>query len=163
LPKKKLILDTTVCIDLFNGGLLESSLQLPYDLVLPDVIVEELINPPGGELVKIGYSVLPLRDEGVEQVLALRERHRKPSTNDLFAIVLAKLNSCPLVTGDESLRRAAKDEGLQVHGLLWVLDRLVDHHILSSLEAAASLEIILEKGSWLPKKECEARFKKWRG
>jgi predicted nucleic acid-binding protein len=163
LPKKILVLDTTVCIDLFNGGLLEKALQLPYDLVLPDVIIEELINPPGEELVKIGYSVLPLGKEGVEQVLALRERYRKPSTNDLFALVLAKLNSCPLVTGDDSLRRAAKDEGLQVYGSLWVLDRLIDHHILSSLEAAVSLEKILEKGSWLPRKECEARLKRWRG
>ncbi|MGA2954124.1 MAG: PIN domain-containing protein [Thermodesulfobacteriota bacterium] len=163
MPKKILVLDTTVCIDLFNGGLLEKALQLPYDLVLPDVIIEELINPPGEELVKIGYSVLPLGKEGVEQVLALRARYRKPSTNDLFALVLAKLNSCPLVTGDDSLRRAAKDEGLQVYGSLWVLDRLIDHHILSSLEAAVSLEKILEKGGWLPRKECEARLKRWRG
>jgi hypothetical protein len=44
-----------------------------------------------------------------------------------------------------------------------VLDRLVDYRILSSLEAVASLEIILERGSWLPEKECGARFKKWRG
>jgi len=163
LPKEKLVLDTTICIDLFNGGLIEKALQLPYDLVLPDVIVEELIHPPGGHLVKSGYSVLSLDEEGVQQVLLLRERYRKPSTNDLFALVLAKLKSYPLVTGDDSLRRAAKEEGLQVHGLLWVLDRLVDFHILSFVDAAASLEIILEEGSWLPRKECEARLKRWRG
>jgi predicted nucleic acid-binding protein len=162
LPEKRLVLDTTICIDLFNGGLLEKALELPDELVLPDVIVEELILPPGEDLVKIGYSLSPLAKEGIEEVFALRERYRKPSTNDLFALVLARLNSCPLVTGDESLRRAAQDEGMQVHGLLWLMDRLVDYHILSFLEAAVSLEIILEKGSWLPKKECESRLKRWK-
>ena len=47
--------------------------------------------------------------------------------------------------------------------LLWVLDRLVDLHILTFLDAAASLEIILKKGSWLPRKECEARLRRWGG
>ena len=162
LNKKKLILDTTICIDLFNGQLLEKVIKLPNELVLPDVIIEELIKPPGKNLIEIGYMVLSLDEEGIQQIILLRERYPKPSTNDLFALLLAKLNACSLVTGDDSLRKAAKKEGVLVHGLLWVLDRLIDHTILKPLEATEALERILAEGSWLPKKECDARIKSWR-
>jgi hypothetical protein len=47
LPKKKIVLDTTICIDLFHGHLLKKTTELPFELLLADVILEELINPPG--------------------------------------------------------------------------------------------------------------------
>jgi len=65
LNKKKLILDTTICIDLSNGQLLEKVIKLPNELVLPDVIIEELIKPPGKNLIEIGYMVLSLDEEGI--------------------------------------------------------------------------------------------------
>jgi hypothetical protein len=34
---------------------------------------------------------------------------------------------------------------------------------LTAKEAAGALKEILAQGSWLPKKECEARLKKWSG
>jgi len=162
LPKKKLILDTTICIDLFNGQLLGKATRLPYELVLPDVIVHELISPPGELFIQSGFSTLQVREDFIEQIIVLRKHYSKPSTNDLFALLLAKINSCPLITGDDALRKAANAEGVRVYGLLWFLDRLIDQKILPKNEAADALEKVLAQGSWLPKKECEARFKKWR-
>jgi len=162
LPKKKLILDTTVCIDFFKGQLLEKVTRLPYELVLPDVIVAELIDPPGELFIRSGFSILHLDENAIEEITVLRERYPKPSTNDLFALLLAKINSCELITGDDALRKAAKDKGVLVHGLLWILDRLIDYRILTPIEAAEALERILAEGSWLPKNECEARLKRWK-
>jgi hypothetical protein len=66
-----------------------------------------------------------------------------------------------LLTGDDALRKAAIEEGVPVNGFLWLIDRLVEHVILTGKEAAGALKAILAQGSWLPKKECEARLKKW--
>jgi len=162
LPKKKIILDTTICIDLFHGQLLEKVKRLPYELALPDVIVHELITPPGEVFIQAGFSVLQLSEEVIEQVIVLREHYPKPSTNDLFALLLAKINSCELITGDDALRNAASKEGVPVHGLLWLFDRLIEQRILTTNEAADALKKILAQGSWLPKKECEARLKRWK-
>jgi hypothetical protein len=52
----------------------------------------------------------------------------------LFALLLAKINSCALITGDDALRKAAKEEGVPVHGLLWILDRLVEYINQSIIE-----------------------------
>jgi predicted nucleic acid-binding protein len=162
LPKKKLILDTTVCIDLFKGQLLEKVTRLPYELVLPDVLVAELIDPPGELFIQSGFSTSPLDENAIEEITVLRERYSKPSTNDLFALLLAKINSCALITGDDALRKAAKDEGVLVHGLLWILDRLIGYRILPPIEVADALEKILAEGGLLPKNECEARLKRWK-
>lgn len=135
---------------------------MPYELVLPDVIVAELINPQGEYLIKIGYKKLQIDGENIGQIIGLREQYPKASTNDLFAFLLAKINSCALLTGDNDLRKAAKEEGVAVHGLLWVLDKLIDHGILKPVEAAEALKRILAEGSWLPKKECKVRLKNWR-
>lgn len=162
MQQKRLILDTTTCIDLFNGNLLKKVTKLPYELVLPDVIVAELINPPGKHLLQVGYKISHIPEHAMAEIISLRERYSKPSTNDLFAFLLAKLNSCELITGDDALRKIAKDEGVAVHGILWILDRLIDHTIVSPREAADALEKILAGGSWLPRKECEIRLKWWR-
>jgi predicted nucleic acid-binding protein len=156
------VLDTTICIDIFNGQLLEKVTKLPYELLLPDVIVEELIDPPGNDLIQMGYEALQINEEAIKKITLLREQYLKPSTNDLFALLLAKLNSCALVTGDDALRRAAKEEGVPVYGLLWILDNLIGSNIIEPHEAADALEKILAEGSWLPRKECEARLKKWK-
>jgi predicted nucleic acid-binding protein len=162
LPKNKLVFDTTVCIDLFNGRLLERINRLPYELALPDVIAAELIHPPGHLFIQAGFSTLQLDEDAIGQIIALRDRFPKPSTNDLFALLLAKINSCALITGDDALRKAAKEEGIPAHGLLWILDRFIDYKTLTPIEAADALEKIIAEGSWLPKKECEYRLKRWK-
>jgi predicted nucleic acid-binding protein len=116
--RKKLVIDTTICIDLFHGQLLEKVTRLPYELVLPDVIVAELIRPPGEGLAQKGFSVLHLAEEAIDQLVALRDRYPKPSTNDLFALLTARIHFSSLVTGDQDLRNAAKAEGVEAHGLL---------------------------------------------
>jgi len=157
----KLILDTSVCIDLYRGGLLETVLKLPYALILPDVIIAELIEPPGESLLPLGFRKESLAGDDIQDIIELRNRYPKPSTNDLFALFLARRNSCPIITGDAALRDAARQEGISVNGLLWLLDDLIKHGILTARQAAVALERVLEEGSWLPRKEYEIRLKKW--
>ena len=162
MQKKKLVLDTTICIDLFNGQLLKKVTSLPYELVLPAVIVEELIEPPGENLIHIGYKRLQLDEEAIDQIIDLRERYSRPSTNELFALLLSKINSCEMLTGDNDLRKAAKEEGVTVHGIFWILDNLIEYNVLTPEEAADALERIKAESSWLPRREYEAHLKRWR-
>ena len=159
---KKIILDTSICIDLYNGKLCEAVLQLPYEFVLPDVIVAELKKPPGVLLLKLGFTEEGISGEEIKNIFVLRNKYAEPSTNDLFALLLAKRDACYLITGDNALRNAAKQEGVATHGIFFLLDSLVKNEILTKANAANALERIIAEGSWLPKKECEERFKKWR-
>ena len=158
---KKLILDTSICIDLYHGKLLKAVLQLQRKIVLPDVIIAELEEPAGELLLKIGFIQEGTSGEEIEDIIALRNEYANPSTNDLVALYLARRNACYLITGDNALRNAAKQEGVTVHGLLWLMDALVKLEIINKSKASEALKSIIEAGSWLPKRECEERFKKW--
>lgn len=159
---KKLILDTSICIDLHNGKLLKTVLKLKHKIILPDVMIAELEEPAGELLLKIGFIQEGTSGEETKNIIALRNEYASPSTNDLVALYLAKRNACYLITGDNALRNAAKHEGITTHGLLWLIDEMVKFNILTGNQAAKALEKIIDEGSWLPKRECEERFKKWR-
>ncbi len=159
---KKLILDTSICIDLYHGKLLKAVLQLQHKIVLPDVIVAELKEPHRELLLELGFLEETTAGNEINNIMALREIYEGPSTNDLFALLLAKRDASYLITGDNALRNAAKHEGVSVHGLLWLMDTLIENKVISKSEAFEALERIIKAGSWLPKKEYEERFKKWR-
>ena len=71
-------------------------------------------------------------------------------------------NTARLLTGDNKLRQCAKDCGLSVHGLLWILDQLVEKKIVPAVEMVGKLETIVNLGSRLPKDECQKRISIWK-
>lgn len=156
-------MDTNVWIHLHFGRLLPELFELPYGFVSPDVIVGELQEPDGERLLGLGLSQESLGAESVVRVETLAGVHRKPGVNDLFALVLAQDLGAPLLTGDGDLRDAAVAEGVRVVGVLWLLDRLVEHRIVESSRAADALEVMLQHGARLPENECAQRLRSWRG
>jgi rRNA-processing protein FCF1 len=158
----KIILDTNICVDLFNGNILESVLKLPDSFLLPDVILAELKEPAGNTLLSFGYQSLQLSPDAVQIVFQYAEQYTKPSRTDLFALAAAKTSKIILLTGDQYLRNAAEKEKVEVHGLLWLLDRLFDARLVLGPQLTDSLDIIVAKGAWLPQKEVQVRKEKWK-
>ena len=48
------------------------------------------------------------------------------SLPDCFALELARTRAWILLSGDAALRRSAAEEGVECHGLLWLLDQIQD-------------------------------------
>jgi hypothetical protein len=53
----------------------------------------------------------------------------------------------PLLTGDGRLRKQATHDGIQVHGVLWLLDQLVAYAVISGAAAAVGLKTMLNIGA----------------
>ena len=155
------VLDTSTCIDLWHGDLLPSVLLLPYRFLLSDVIMSELIEPPGSLFASLGYEIFSIPSDDVMEVLRLRSLYLKPSTNDLFALVGTRNMHGVLITGDNALRKAAESEGLAVHGTLWLLDQLVRFSVITKIVASNALRNMLDNGARFPHSECSMRFRKW--
>ncbi|WP_052300881.1 hypothetical protein [Methanoplanus limicola] len=66
-----------------------------------------------------------------------------------------------MITGDNLLRKTAQRNGVNVHGILWILDEFVIAGCISSQKALKSLEKIIKAGGRLPYEECEKLRKKW--
>ncbi|MGO9481087.1 MAG: DUF3368 domain-containing protein [Candidatus Kryptoniota bacterium] len=115
--KQKLVIDTSVAIDLFNGGILDATVKLPYYFLLPDVILaEELQDPPAATFASAGFIASGTTGSEMYIVEDLSKKHSKPSRNDLFALMIAKSRELTLLSGDKALTIAARKEGVTALG-----------------------------------------------
>jgi len=85
------------------------------------------------------------------------------SLEDASVLFLSMEHGAILLSGDGLLRRHAESRGVEVHGILWMLETLIDHGSIDPPTAADRLEALLERGvSRLPREECKRLLTKWR-
>ena len=161
--RSRFIIDTNVLIDLHTGSILNSLFALQYVFIAPDVIVAELQDPPGSDLLPLGLQSAEFSGKQVLEVMSLAEHHPNIAINDLFALVLAKSRGLILLTGDRRLRDLATKHDVDVHGTLWILDEMVKTGVLKPAEAGRALHTMLDHGCRLPQAECVERLKVWAG
>jgi hypothetical protein len=81
-----LISDTSCLIDLRKASLLEAFVKLPYDLVIPDVLLEqELVNfsTVEKELLEKELRILSLSGEGVIRVQSVNRDYPALTLNEV--------------------------------------------------------------------------------
>jgi predicted nucleic acid-binding protein len=158
-----LVTDTNIWIDLENGKILADVFRLPYQFFTTDFAVEEHIHPGWAALQELGLKTHDLEPENILELVHLRQIYRQLSAVDLAALLLAKALEASLVTGDRRLNELAKAQGLTVHGVLWILDEMLIHQVLTASQAAIALRKMLAHGARLPDVECQKRFESWSG
>lgn len=120
-----LVSDTSVVVDLDRGGLLELVFQLDDEFAVPDLLFDnELAGPLGDRLIALGLRVEELSGEEVAAAAQLARIERALSGPDAFAFAIAQSRAWTLLTGDGALRRVGEGAGLEIHGVLWLMDRL---------------------------------------
>lgn len=156
-----LITDTNIWIDLDNGGILADVFRLPYHFLTPDIATRELIRPRWQTLQALGLVLQELSADQVIELAQLRLSHRNLSVIDLASFLLAKSLDATLLTGDSRLFELAKENGLPVHGVLWLLDELVRLRVLAPKQVVGALQKMLGAGARLPRDECRKRLVNW--
>lgn len=122
-----LISDANILIDLEEGEVLERMFQLPYRFSVPDILFAEELESQHGYLLEMGLSQCELTPRSLQYAAGLIAHATGVSSNDCFALALAKQQRCPLLTGDQRLRAVAEREGVVVMGTIWVVNQLVQH------------------------------------
>ena len=155
-----LVSDTSVLVDLERGSLLEASFRLPHRFAVPDLLYERELKDWGGEeLIRLGLSVEELDGNGVKRAIAYQRREPALSLADCFALTLAKTRSWVLLSGDRALRQLAVDEGVECHGVLWILDQMCNASVVSIPQLHAGLTAISKHTRCrLPKVEVRRRL-----
>lgn len=125
-----LISDANILIDLEEGEILEIFFQLPYQFSVPDILFFEELEDQHAHLLTMGLTLSELSAHTLIYAHELIQRISGPSRNDCFALALAKQENCPLLSGDEALRKAARREEVEVNGTIWVVERLVQHRLI---------------------------------
>lgn len=145
-----LISDSNIIIDLEEGGITEEFFQLPYEIAIPDILFAEELEKNHGELLERGLQIKELSAETLQDAFWIMSIYPRPSRNDCFALMLARQENCPLLTGDRDLRSAAEKEGIIVMGTIWIVEQMVTQRILTKGEAEKSYRLMKENNRRLP-------------
>ena len=87
-----------------------------------------------------------LKPDEVKELMEMLDKYEKPSYEDISVLVLAKARNTVLITGDEALRIAAADNGVDCHGTCWLIDYLANQSLISLAEAIAAYDLIRKNG-----------------
>lgn len=158
-----LVSDTSVIVDLDRGDLLEAAFGFGEILAAPDYLFSRELDVEFGDRLRtFGLQIESL--EGVEVARAALAQRANPrlSIADAFAFALAHGRGWSLLTGDAQLRGLAESEGVDVHGMLWVVDRIEAAGIrdCDTLHACLS-KAMAHPRCRLPKGEVDRRLRRY--
>ena len=164
--------DANVLIDLESMGLLDLWFQLGIETITSSFVVMELEEGDNSNALAciragqvIEAVISPEEIEKTFEELRTECESSGLSVTDISVMFLAIREDAILLSGDKQLRTLAKVRSVEVHGTLWIMDRLVEAGILAKRVAAQRLETLLlrtgRKQRHLPKGECHARISRW--
>jgi predicted nucleic acid-binding protein len=157
-----LVADTSVLVDLERGGLLQAVFVTGLTFVVPDLLYDrELADRNGPYLQTLGLGVVELTPSETLLAQELKNSGTGLSLPDCFALACAKRAGHSLSTGDQGLRKAAESQGIEVHGVLWLLDLLADSGVDMGALVQGLLVIRDHPKCRLPKEEVAERLAKW--
>jgi hypothetical protein len=156
------VTDANIWIDVHNADLLDAVFELPFAWVTPDIVLRnEILTVDRSLLVELGLEVRILSGHELNRIQELNGQYPNPSPRDLAVLVVADMDQGIVVTGDGPLRTATEAEGQTVHGVLWVLDELVDRDLVPPSRALAALNAMIDQGSRLPDGPVRKRRRSW--
>ena len=155
-----LISDANIFIDLDKIGILELCSKLSHKIVTTDFVYNELYHNQKSTLDKINIEILSFEDVelldfyqtygGLGQVGI--------SSPDYSLIYKAKKVKGAIVTGDGTLRNYIKRENIDVYGIFFILDTILNENLLSYGEWLEKLKLLQQLNKRLPRKEFEKRL-----
>lgn len=160
--------DANILIDLVDLKILPHFFQLEYDFHTTEMILNELF-PEQKEALEpyIETGRLIIDDISEDDLIAIVNiRISKPnlSEQDCSAFYQAQKVNAALITSDNTLRKYAQANNVEVHGHFWVFDNLVDSGLLTGNRAIEKLDELCNEVNpklGLPVIECQKRIKKW--
>lgn len=144
------VIDANIIIDLSHGDILEAVFNLKFNFIVPDELFEQELSRYHDVLKSRNIKICTLNEESVIDTFRLTSIYKKLSHFDCVALSLAKQESCKLLTGDGDLRIAAKAEGVDCNGTIWLLEQLISQAVFSPREIDVALNKMKSKFSRLP-------------
>ena len=153
-----LVGDANIFIDLEEGNLTRKFFKLPFKIIVPDILYEEELAYSHNDLLSLGLKPTSLTSNSITNLQSLTIQYPATSRNDCFALQLAKQETCPLLTGDKELRKAAEKEKVVVKGTIWIVEQLILLGLISLKDAKNAFREMRFKSRWLPWEEIYTQF-----
>jgi len=166
---KIIVNDANILIDLVELKILPYFFQLEYEFYTTAIILDELLEEQKEALfpyIETGKLIVDdISEIDLIEIFLIRATKPNLSEQDCSAYYQAQKYTAALITSDNTLRKFAQANNVEVHGHLWVFDNLVKDEILTGITASIKLEELCNEINpklGLPKIECQKRIKLWR-
>lgn len=139
--------DSNIWFDFVMINKLDLPFRLNHRFFLSDITYEEELESPETlrmELSTLGLQVTSLSAEELLTAEMLATEYDRISLNDAFALSIAKSRNWILLTGDKALMEAARNEGVECHGSIWIYDELERQHQIDNGEYLEALSMLRE-------------------
>ncbi len=161
---KLIITDVSVLFDLYHIKVLPDFFALDVEICMTVFVYNEIVQQQQLDEFEMfkrmqKLTILDLLPEEEEQVLNFQTKRNLKSIPDKTMLWKAINLKCPLLTCDEKLRKEAIDNGIEVHGSIWVLTELEKQKIISKQKAIALLEQLKTVNTRLPFAEIDKLIK----
>ncbi len=169
--KKIVVNDANIFIYLYKVGLLEEFFQLPWEVHTTDFVMSELQREDQKDAVSCLKEVemLHVAQFGFEEIVEINKLRLRfcektnISLTDSSVWYYAKQNGYIMLTSDCKLRQSAMRDGVDVKGILYIFDMLVETETISLEVALEKLSLLYIINPRLPKDEIEKHLKLWDG
>ncbi len=167
--EKIVVSDTNIFIDLISVNLLDGFFSLPWEVHTTDMIMKELKDSAQKAVVEVFCQRGCLKVssfEGSELIELARMRNQalkssNASIQDCSVWKLAKNLGCSLLTGDNRLRKVVQKDDVEVHGILYLFDKMLEHQVINHEMATVRLQSLANINTRLPKDEIDKRLELW--
>ncbi len=156
-----LISDANIFIDLERIGLLIEFSKLDIEISTSDFVFNEL-NEKQQMLVKsLSINIYTL--DSAELMTFFGEYQAlgqvKISSQDYSIYYFAKKYEAYVLSNDKALRKFSNNNSVDVKGIFYILDLIIEQSELSNDDLEKSITLLLDN-SWLPKDEINKRLEK---
>ncbi len=159
--KKLHINDANILIDIIHLDLVKEFMALEFELYTTNFVFAELDLKQQAKLKSRKLIKISATEEEMRSIFELMEQHGGLSFEDCSMWYFAKEMNGILVTGDGSLRSKAKMSGIEVRGVIYIIEAIKKQGILSVKDCIDKLEILKVLNLRLPMAEIDKRITLW--
>jgi predicted nucleic acid-binding protein len=167
---KLAVTDACIFIDIHELDLTIGLFSLPIEIHTTSDIFRELYPEQQKQLItfqdhkKFHIHHLSANDR---QIIFKAQYPNGLSDNDKTVIHLANQIDTLVLSSDKAVRHHAKKQGIEYHGMLWILDQLIANHLISKSIASQKLQQLIQKNSFYKSNvdlvlEMDKRLKLWK-
>lgn len=141
------ITDACIFIDLYNLILVEHFFGIDLEIHTSADVVDELFEEQKQQLMTfVDSDRLIVHSIGEKERLDILQTAfpRALSEVDKTVLFLVQKLDAVVVSSDKAVRNYAKKQSIEYHGMLWILDKLVELELLLKPDACIKLEKLIK-------------------
>jgi predicted nucleic acid-binding protein len=150
--KCPLVFDATPLIYLGKARLLEKLSCLGEEKIIPQRVYDEVVSVGKRKEKSDALYVERLIDQNIftikktSKCLTSLKKNTLLSASDKDVLVCAKECNGIVIADDEEVRKITSAEGIEHHGTIYILFRLVHKKVISKKEVKSALDVMINKG-----------------